>query len=205
VLSESKWPMLFLNQLAGEKLAAKVDTALFPTDFSSASKNAFAHFLPEAMALGLKVTLFHLVTNPIAIQAVEAPSAFYPKDYFSGQEKWANATGNRWLKTAREQGVEAELLLKNGQLGLFSARQIKAAAKSSGAGLIVMATKSRPIDRIFFGSAALDLFRDAPCPVWFYGPKALLRIAKKRPTKSRPLSQARKGKSQEPAAGLTPS
>lgn len=175
LLLHSAHPVIFLTHL---KNAAENDKqftrALFATDFSDYSREAFLRFLKEAKRSHLDLTVFHSVSLPAAALATGygVPVAI-PEDYFPSQLKWAKREAARWAKLAESHGVHAKLVVKDEGIGPNIADTILGTAEEQGADLIVMASVSGALTSFVIGSVAREVFRANRYPVWMYGQKAL--------------------------------
>lgn len=183
VLREAKVPVLFLSK---QSLRSGSNRVLFPTDFSRESRRAFRSFLPIASRLHFELTIFHAVSLPVPayMEAAEGiPPAYIPENYFPDKKIWASKQGKAWLERAEQAGVKARLMVLDEGVGLITGDTILAAAKRAGAGMVAMASESRPIDRLLIGSAAHETFRANRLAVWMFGPKALRWKAPPMPAK----------------------
>ena len=175
LLLHSARPVMFLTHLKNaDEHDKKITRALFTTDFSDYSREAFLRFLSEAKRSHLDLTLFHSVSLPAAALAsgYGAP-VILPDDYFTNQTKWANHEASRWAKLAESYGVHTRLVVKDEGVGPNIAETILSVAKEEGAGLIVLASVSGTVTSFVMGSVAREVFRTNRYPVWIYGPKAL--------------------------------
>lgn len=181
LLRESPAPIIFLSK---EVPPAKSPTALFPTDFSLSSRSAFKKLLSFARPTGMEVVLFHAISLPAPVfesMATAVPSAYVPENYFAGEESRARRKGSAWIKQAAAAGVSARLVLNDRGIGLLTGDVILDAADRAKASLIALATESKPIEHLLFGSAALAVFRAGRFPVWICGPKTSPRSSSARP------------------------
>lgn len=177
VLKSSPVPVLFLGrESAVLKKVKRTQRALFPTDFSEHSLEAFKRFLVHAKQLGLEIELFHFASLPAWNEGVDFSGGAMPAAYFEEMLRDAKQEGEAWLAEAVKAGVKARLQLKDGGVGIFSGELLLKYALESEAGLIVMASKSGPVDRLWLGSAAYETLRASPIPVWIYGPESLSKV-----------------------------
>src|SRR3974390_1920870 len=140
----------------------RIGRVLCATDFSRASRRALA----------TAVTIAKTANAPLIIAYVLMPAIpFVPDQYLDAAtidrvERDARSWSRRQLKRVaerlRKQGVRVSTVLKEGD----AAAQIIAAAKSSGADLIVVGTHARHgLPKFFLGSVAQRVVASAPCPV----------------------------------------
>jgi nucleotide-binding universal stress UspA family protein len=192
LLHEAKCPVLFLSKGAFEP---EKNAVLFPTDFTRESRSAFRQFLPLARGLNLELVLFHSISLPMPAYMGDPmlglSTAYIPEKFFPAQRAWAGRKGAAWVKAALASGVRAQLVLSEQRVGLVTGEAILRAAKKAGAGLIVMASQGRPVDRILLGSAAYEVFRGNQYPVWMFGPKALAEKALRRAGPAKPAVERR--------------
>jgi nucleotide-binding universal stress UspA family protein len=174
LLLHSNHPILFLTHSDHEaKNLAKLQRAIFATDFSDQSRKAFLCFLPKAKRLQLELVLFHsvhlsssaLVTGMGAVDVI-------PEDYFPDQVQWAQHQADHWKHVADSYGVPTQAVVRDEGVSSHVGETILAAAKKENAGLIVMASVSGALSSFVLGSVAREVFRANQYPVWVYGPKA---------------------------------
>jgi universal stress protein A len=134
---------------------------LFASDFSPASRPAFAKAMEMARDLRADLVVAHVVSP------VRAPGSlsFTPRLWDALQDA-ARVTSqeelDRLARAARKRGVRAASVLREG----LAADQIVRLAKSRKAGLIVMGTHGRTgLSRLLMGSVAARVVATAPCPV----------------------------------------
>lgn len=134
-----------------------LNTILYPTDFSKPSEYAFQLACSMARDHGAKVVIMH-VAPPMIVGGevmVPLPPADYKAQIWESFRK-LQATEPR----ARE--LRVETLLVDGD----PAYEIVAAAKETGADLVIMGTHGRTgLSRLVLGSVAEQVLRKAPCPV----------------------------------------
>jgi nucleotide-binding universal stress UspA family protein len=194
VLRESPVPILFLSETQHSG-----NLALFPTDFSSASRRAFRKFLPFAKSAGFEVILFHAISFPapvFASQAAGIPFMITPESYYPEQRARAIQEAAHWVKIAGDKGVRARLHLHEEGIGLLTGELILTVAANLGVSMVAMASFSGALDRVIMGSAAFDVFRAKKFPVWICGPNAVEGSPRKvkpaqRKVKRKPASRGR--------------
>lgn len=129
-------------------------TILHPTDFSDASRPAFAEALRLARAAGATLHLLHAAELTLYGPASGALAA-------SDDEHRAALAA--LAGAARAAGVAVATTLRSGEA---VAPTIVTVAEEEGADLIVLGTHGRRgLRRFFLGSVAEEVLREAPCPV----------------------------------------
>lgn len=135
---------------------------LHPSDFSPASRPAFARALDLAKANRAQLFVVH-VLGPIVAGGGEG---YVPPRLYEELEASARAYAQKQLDTlttkAKKAGVRARGLLLTG----IPHEQITRAAESRRADLIVIGTHGRTgFARLLLGSVAARVVAIAPCPV----------------------------------------
>jgi nucleotide-binding universal stress UspA family protein len=132
---------------------------LVPSDFSSASSNAFRCALRFAQKFGADLLLIH-VLEPVVAPGYVALAEGSPLC----EEDFATAGRNLgdWVDLASHAGVKAKLALRVG----LPAHEIVEIARDHDVDLIVIATHGHTGWKHFcIGSTAERVVRAAPCPV----------------------------------------
>ena len=135
---------------------------LHPSDFSSASRAAFAKAVELAHASGAQLTILHVrpVTLPLMGEGYISPQTY--EDLERSAEASARKELDRLVQRAKKRGVRANGLLAIG----VAHEQIVRAARRVRADMIVMGTHGRTgISRLFLGSVASRVLSLASCPV----------------------------------------
>jgi nucleotide-binding universal stress UspA family protein len=134
-----------------------------PTDFSAASRPAFAAAIEMARATHSTLVLTH-VLNP-SVPPVMGDEYISPPTYARFREvsrRWARGRLARLAARARAARVRAVSIIREGA----EADQIDRLARSRRASMIVMGTHGRSgLKRVAFGSVAARVLRLARCPV----------------------------------------
>jgi nucleotide-binding universal stress UspA family protein len=137
---------------------------IHPTDFSNASRAAFARSLAEARENGSQLVLVH-VLSPVTPMAATGEGYWGPSVYeqiSKSARAWAQKQMDRLLAKAKAARVRARGLLLEG----VAHEQIVRTAKRQQAGMIIMGTHGRTgVARFFLGSVAARVTAMAPCPV----------------------------------------
>jgi nucleotide-binding universal stress UspA family protein len=140
----------------------RIRRILHPSDFSAASRPAFARAVDMAKGGGAELLLLH-VLSPVG--------PLFGEGYVSAQtyneiERSARLTAQKRLDAlvtrARKTGVRAKTLLVDGAPHV----EIVRAARSKAVDMIIMGTHGRGgFARLFLGSVAGRVVATAPCPV----------------------------------------
>jgi nucleotide-binding universal stress UspA family protein len=132
---------------------------LVPSDFSSASDNAFKYALNFNQHFGAQLHVIHVLETVLSPQFAGLPEA----PAFSEEELAAAGKNLRaWAKSAGALDAGAKLVLRNG----FPAHEIVEAAKELAVDLVIIATQGLTGWKHFcIGSTAERVVRAAPCPV----------------------------------------
>ena len=135
---------------------------LHPTDFSLASRPAFARAIAEARADGAELLLVH-VLSPVTPFVVDE---YIPPQTYAEVQRSMEAYGQKQLDKlvakAKAAGVRVRALLLEGT----TAEAIVRIARSKRADVIVIGTHGRTgLGRLLMGSVAQRVVGTAPCPV----------------------------------------
>ncbi len=135
---------------------------LHPTDFSAASRTAFAHALALAGRERAELLVVHVLTPvmPMVGEGYMSPRTF--DDVQRSMRAQAQKQLDRLVAKAKAGRVRARGLLYEGT----AADAITRAARAKRAKLIVMGTHGRTgLTRLLIGSVAERVVGTAPCPV----------------------------------------
>jgi nucleotide-binding universal stress UspA family protein len=135
---------------------------LFASDFSKASRKAFATAVTLAKAHRAALTVVHVIVpfTPIVPEGYVDPQMWDRID--KDAREWSLRHLRRLTDNAKAAGVKAAGLLLEGD----PAQQIVRAVRSKGADLLVVGTHGRTgLTKFFVGSVAGRLVATAPCPV----------------------------------------
>ena len=135
---------------------------LHPSDFSPASRAAFAKAVELAKQNRAQLILTHVVLNPVMPYA----DGYLSAQAYKGMETAARRYGEKHLAAlvakARRAGVRARALVLEGVV----ADRIVRAAKGQRADVIVIGTHGRTgLVRFLLGSVADRVVSQASCPV----------------------------------------
>jgi nucleotide-binding universal stress UspA family protein len=141
---------------------ASIRRILYASDFSKASRRAFATALTMARSEHATLTVVHVVVPfvpPVPEQYLDAATW----DQIDAQaRRWGRQQLTRLTERARKAGVRVVMLLVEGD----PAEQIVRAARSKRADLVVVGTHGRRgFSKFFLGSVAERVVATAPCPV----------------------------------------
>jgi nucleotide-binding universal stress UspA family protein len=135
---------------------------LHPTDFSSASRAAFATAVELAKANRGELTLVHVLAPPAPMLGEGYMSPKTYEDLVASAQAWARRQLDALVSKARKAGARARGLLVEG----IAHEAIARAARSTRADLLVMGTHGRTgVAKFFLGSVAGRVLATAPCPV----------------------------------------
>jgi universal stress protein A len=135
---------------------------LHPSDFSAASRPAFAHALQVAKERGAELVVAHVLPTviPMAGDGYISPRAY--DDMMAASRAHAQRQLDRLVGAAKKARVRARAFLLEG----VAWEQLVRLARARKAALIVMGTHGRTgLSRLFLGSVAERVIGSAPCPV----------------------------------------
>ena len=129
-------------------------TVFFGTDFSPASERAFQLALDEAKLRSARLVIAHVIPTPVLL------------DYGIGEVAPLRAICLKKLgalrRRAEAEGVETRIELLDG----IPHESLVEAASRANATLVVLGTQGRTgVSRLVFGSVALKVVCESPCPV----------------------------------------
>jgi len=135
---------------------------LFASDFSKASRRAFATALKSAKDTGATLTIVHVLTPFVPI----GPDQYISTDTWQQVEESTRDWATRHLKAlaarAKTAGVRAKVLLVEGQ----AAKEVIRAARKVHADQIVIGTHGRTgFAKLLLGSIASQIVATSRCPV----------------------------------------
>jgi nucleotide-binding universal stress UspA family protein len=168
LVMEARVPVLTVKPIAGGTL--DFGTIVFSTDFSAKSLLAFRKLLAQAAVLGSRVLVLHSIPNPVqpVVQSgilLGGGWVSVPK-YLDKLQAKQRGVGEKWVRLAMRQGVEAELILDTGTHGVVES--VLVAARERGAGMIAMSAQSGKVAAEILGSVTRKVVRQAECPVWVF-------------------------------------
>jgi nucleotide-binding universal stress UspA family protein len=143
-------------------------TILFATDFSPSSEAAFPYLLSLAHCYDAKIMVAHAV-------AIEPVTAITPVPWPADPDlDWQDAKqGMLKYADARDfEGLRHEFLVEKG----YPPAVISDLIAHEGVDLVVLGTHGRKgLAKLFMGSVAEQIFRQATCPVLTVGPGSLVK------------------------------
>jgi len=134
---------------------------LFATDFSASADAAAPYAAELAKHYGAKLYALHV--QPPAVNPMTPPASW------QGLEEAAEIEAGRARRKILDAfpGIQTEVLIGEGDLWL----NVADAIKENHIDLIVVGTHGRSgVSKFLLGSAAEEIFRQAPCPVLTAGP-----------------------------------
>ena len=135
---------------------------LYASDFSSASRPAFAQAVDLAKANRAELTIAHVLTPALPVIADGYMSAQAYRDIEMTARRWGQKQLDALVTKAKRAGVRARPLLLEG----VAADHIVRAARSRRADMIVIGTHGRTgFARLMVGSVANRVVSHARCPV----------------------------------------
>jgi universal stress protein A len=131
---------------------------LVPTDFSDASRKATSHALDLARAFGAKITLYHVIEDPVVYIPALGGYTPQPRDF----ENFSAAALGEWIAPEDADGLTIERKWEHGHPVL----RILNFATEHACDLIVLGTRGRgSIAHALIGSVAERVVRKSKCPV----------------------------------------
>ena len=139
----------------------RIHRILFASDFSAASRPAFAKALDMARALRAELILTHAFSMVVPVTGMYMTAVTW--DAIEGEARVAAQKQlDRLHRAAGKAGVRAATVVVEG----LAADQIVRVAKARRADLIVMGTHGRTgLSKMVMGSVATRVSASAPCPV----------------------------------------
>jgi nucleotide-binding universal stress UspA family protein len=135
---------------------------LFASDFSKASRKAFATAVKVARTNGGTLTIVHAFAplRPLAPDQYIGPETWQQID--AQERRWARRQLATLIQKAKKSGVRAVGITLEGN----PAEQINRIARRKRADLLVVGTHGRTgLAKFFLGSVANRVVATAPCPV----------------------------------------
>ena len=135
---------------------------LFASDFSTASRKAFATAVKTAKQAHASLSIVHVLAPflPVGPDQYVGPDTWEEID--EQARKWATKHLTALAAKAKSGGVRATTALIDGT----PAREITRFAKKKHADLLIIGTHGRTgLARLFLGSVASQIVATAPCPV----------------------------------------
>jgi nucleotide-binding universal stress UspA family protein len=143
--------------------ALKPRSILIATDFSEASEKALRYSLALARFYESKLCLAHVVSSLGLTMA--GPGAIAACEEAVSRE--AADLENSLIHTGALTGIQHKFIVRQGELW----PELREIIRQESADLLVVGTHGRHgIAKLFFGSMAEQIFRQADCPVLTFGP-----------------------------------
>ena len=141
---------------------SQIRRILHPSDFSPASRAAFARAVTLAKTNRSELLVMHVLTPvvPLVGEGYVAPKVF--DEILASAEAQAQKQLGALVARAKKAGVRASSVLSEG----MPSEQITRAARSRRVDLIVLGTHGRTgLAKLFVGSVASRVVATATCPV----------------------------------------
>ncbi len=164
LILKSRIPALIINPASRKVWPSKIDTILFPTDFSTASKEAFIKTLQLAFQIKASVALYNKLELVVPAPNFSLPYVDDPAVFFKEEKRSATRIAKQWVTLGKQKGVKVAYSID--ETPFYTAEGIALAAKRLGADLIAMASQSTRVRAALVGSVARSVVRLAASPVW---------------------------------------
>ncbi|MEZ0393292.1 MAG: universal stress protein [Pseudobdellovibrionaceae bacterium] len=174
LLEISPLPVLLLGQEVAED--SRKDRALFATDFSSESREAFFEFIRFLAPSFKELLLYHAVAMPsgavVANQLGGAPFYFSPELWLE-QVNWAKSESKNWLSQIKQMDLPRSLHIHTVIQEAFGdpGPAILKLAEREGISLIGMNSHGKKQHSFFFSSVTKDVLSSDQAEVWACGPQ----------------------------------
>jgi nucleotide-binding universal stress UspA family protein len=143
----------------------KPRSILIASDFSEASEKALRHSLALARFYGSRFCLAHIVSSLGLTMA--GPGAIAACEEAVLRE--ASELEYSLVRSGALNGIQHKFIVRQGQLW----PELRATIQEESTDLLVIGTHGRRgIAKLFFGSIAERIFRQASCPVLIFGPES---------------------------------
>ena len=143
--------------------ALKARSILIATDFSEASEKTLRYSLALARSYESKFCLAHVVSS-LGLTMV-GPGAIAACEEAASRE--AADLEDSLIQTGALTGIQYKFIVRQGELW----PELREIVRQESADLLVVGTHGRHgIAKLFFGSIAEQIFRQADCPVLAFGP-----------------------------------
>jgi len=147
------------------KRSAGLSTIVLAIDESEASENARAWAASLAHMHGARLVVTHVPRVPLASSATEPYDSLTAPVAMPDVEPIATIDVDAVVVSLRDAGVRADAVVARPSLGSATEALLEVVGRSA-ADLLVVGTEPRSgLARALFGSTAVDLLREAPCPV----------------------------------------
>lgn len=145
--------------------ALKPQSVLIATDFSEASEKALRYSLALARFYGSRFCLAHVVSSLGLTMA--GPGAIAACEEAVSRE--AAKLEDSLIRSGALNGIQHKFLVRQGELW----PELREIIQEESTDLLVVGTHGRHgVGKLFFGSVAEQIFRQAGCPVLIFGPQS---------------------------------
>lgn len=173
LLVQSDIPILFLEENVRSR--PKENRALYITDFSEASKNAFDIFLKHLKIQRSEIVIFNAIPLPkfaATAQVYSQALTVIPQQYWDEQREWAERQALELVKRAQAHGFSARFEIANQVYSVEN--EIHEVVRREKVNLLGLVSVSSPMERFFLGSLSRSILRTRLKPMWISGPQACL-------------------------------
>lgn len=140
----------------------RIRHVLCASDFSPASRRAFATAVTMARSLDAKLTIVHAIAPMIATAPEQYVDAMTVDQLRKQERQWSARQLEKLADRARKAGLRAATLLRDGD----PSEQILRASRSTRADIVVLGTHGRRgLSKLILGSVAARIVATALCPV----------------------------------------
>ena len=163
LMRESTIPLLVSNP--HWKPSQKIESILFATDFSKASKKAFLEVLSFAKAFEFEVTLYHKLSD-VVTQTLTYPLFSYPfyEEVFGRELDEKSKLGEKWIKETKKLGVKVSLHIDREYIDSTAKSVLKLSAKKHS--MIALASEEGFLSHLFRGGVSRKVVRASHFPIW---------------------------------------
>lgn len=164
---QSPIPLLVVNPNQ-RPIVERLNTVLFPTDFSEKSREGLDIVCNSLRGTKRKLVLFHSYVYPV--QFYMDPFAAYPISQSMVDEEFneMKAKGEEWCKELRGLGLNCKFIID--RKSLTAADGILAAMRREKAGMIAMVSATGKWGTRLLGSVTRQVLRSSMRPVWVVHP-----------------------------------
>lgn len=140
----------------------RIRRVLYASDFSPASRRAFATAVAMASSFNAKLTIVYVIEPVVSTVSEQYLDAVTMDQLVKEERRWSVGQLEKLAARARRAGVNVATLVRKGD----PADEIVRAGRSTQAELIVVGTHGRRgLQKVFLGSVAERVVATAACPV----------------------------------------
>jgi nucleotide-binding universal stress UspA family protein len=172
LLLQSEIPVLVIGA-SSENATGGLRHILFPTDLSDSSSVVFQQVLLLAKALGVKITLLHVIPKPI--EAIFQSGVYLLSGgwvsvpiYLQQEQVKQESIAEKWKEAATQLGISLETIMDSSSMSVVDS--ILKHTKTTDVSFVAMAAESGPLESVLMGSITRQVVRLSPCPVWVLRP-----------------------------------